>query len=332
MLYYIKIGDNKDMTISKIKCIMFMVVLGFLFLATDIYFITEMNYPKPYQNDKDIIGEYQYYNIKTFYGATCTLKKLDQTVPSDSETSTGYYTDAEFVDDVFFQGVRIDIFSDMVGFVLIAIACLLLAKYKFLFRPAFLFAIISIVLKLALTAFPFFFNGMFLCNISLGTGIAYMASTILTTFFTTKGFLSLIRDTCCRDERLWLNTSWFISVVLMILVLLLTWLDLSDMAFFFMIVLVLDIIVYGLVLRRVDEFAARNCNGVIFLSNIKRRRVFDVIPVAFYVLRILINIYMYSSNKYSSMNLLLIYRSSFQPFYLLLHIHNISDLPVMLSF
>lgn len=242
------------MTTSKIRLYMFLAVLGFLFLAIDIYFTTGIKYPQKYQNNKNIIGEYQYYNIKTFYGATCTLKKLDKAESSDS-----YYTDAEFVDDVFFNGFRIDILDDVIGLIFIMVCSLALSKYKFLFKPAFVFSIISIILKLILTAFPFIFNGMLLCNLALGTGIAYTASIIITTLFTTKGFLSLIKDTCCRDERLWLNSSWFVSMVLMILILLLSWLDLYGMAHFFMIVLALDFIVYGLVLKRTDEFAARNC-------------------------------------------------------------------------
>lgn len=253
------------MTVSKIRFYIFLVVAGFLLLAVDIYSSTGIDYPQKYKNNKNIIGEYQYYNIQLFYTATYTLKPLEITsAPSEpvdtTQNSESSYSSAEVIDDVFFDGFKIDIFNDVVGFLLIAISCFGLLKYEKLFKPGLVFAITSIVVKLILTALPFALNGMALCNIALGVGIAYLAATILTTYFTSKGFINLIKDSCCRQERLWVNTSWFVSMVLMVLIMFVSWLDLYSMAHFFTGVLVLDIIVYGTVLKRVDEFAARNCN------------------------------------------------------------------------
>ena len=245
------------MSAKKIRACILMSVVGFLLIAVDVPVSTGISYPSKYENNKDIIGEYQYYAIKTFYGATCTMKKLDP--EKDASVADGYYTDAEFVDDVFYDGIKIDVFNDIIGFLLLAGVCFKLSKYKKLFKPALVFSITSIVLKLLIDLFPFVLNGMPLCNIALGFGIAYTASAIIATFFMTKGYLALIQDSCCRDERLWLNTSWFVSMVLIIMLLLLRWLDLYGFVWFFTVVVALDIVIYGLILKRADEFAARNC-------------------------------------------------------------------------
>lgn len=258
------------MTTSKIRLIMFTFILGLVFLALDIYCSTGIDYLEEYKNDSSIIGEFQYYSIKTFYGATCTFTKLGHvddaatstdTQGSDTSMAGSIYEGAEFVDDVFFDGFRIDLFNDVLGLILIALSCLILSKYKPIFRLAALLAIISIIIKGVLTALPFFLNGMPLCNIALGVGTSYVIATVITSFFGIRGFINLIQDYCCRDERIWINTVWFVSAVLIILIYLLTWLDLYGMAHFFTGVLIIDYIICGLILKRVDEFAAKNCKA-----------------------------------------------------------------------
>lgn len=256
------------MTVTKIRYIIFLFFVGFLFLALNMYAKTGLNYPKDYKNDKNVIGEYQYYNIKTFFGATCTMKKSDGAATShvpeistdtDSTASNLPYFNAEFVDDVFFDGIRIDIFNDVLGFLLIATCCFMLLKQQLYFKPAFVFSMIGIILKLTLSSLPFVCNGMLLCNLSMGIGISYIATVIIVIRFATKGFIALLHDTCCRDERIWLNTTWFVSFILFILISLLKWLNLYTLAYFFNVILVFDIIIFYILLKRVDEFISRNC-------------------------------------------------------------------------
>lgn len=258
------------MSVSKIRLVIFMFILGLVFLSLDIYINTGLDYPEDYRNDTNIIGEFQYYNIRTFYGASCTFTKLGHvdatadstdTQGSNTSMSNSLYEGAEFVDDVFFDGFRIDIFNDVLGLLLIALSCLILSKYKPIFRLAVLLAIISIIIKSALTVLPFFLNGMPLCNMALGVGTSYVIATVITSFFGVRGFINLIQDYCCRDERVWINTVWFVSAILIILIYLLSWLNLYGMAHFFTGVLIIDYILCGLILKRVDEFAAKNCKA-----------------------------------------------------------------------
>lgn len=261
------------MTIKRTRQAILLFILGFVFLTLDYYINTGFDYPQAYANDKDIVGEYQYYAIKTFYGATCTYKLEGFVDTSDAtDTTESSYTEnssdsptaedisgATFVDDVFFDNFRIDVFNDVAGLLLIAIACLMLSKYQSMFRLTFMLSFITIAIKAALTLLPFILNGMVLCNLALGVGISYMIATIITTFFGIRGFLALAHDTCCRDERIWINTCWFSSMVITILVLLFTWLDLIELRNFFTGINLLLILGIGLILKRVDEFITRNC-------------------------------------------------------------------------
>lgn len=248
------------MTISAIRKCMLLSVLGVLLLAVNIYLPSGMYYPHQYKNDNNIIGEYQYYNINAFYGATCTYKELDASgrVIKDS-IPEGLQTTAQFVDQVFFKQIQFDLFSDFLGLALILISCLKLAKYSRAFGFTMFFASLSSVVRLALGVLPFFFNSTILCNMALGVGISFLIASIITTFFLFKGYILMIPDASCRDERLWINTCWFISFVLMILILFLRWLGLHVMMGIFTCILILVILYLGYLLKRVDIFVLKYC-------------------------------------------------------------------------
>ncbi|MBR3645599.1 MAG: hypothetical protein IKN54_04210 [Lachnospiraceae bacterium] len=249
------------MTISAIRKCMLLSVLGVLLLATNIYVPSRINYPHSYKNESNVIGEYQYYNIKAFFGGTCTYKELDASgrVIRENIPAQGIDTTAKFVDQVFFGQIRIDLFSDYLGLALILISCLWLSRYCKAFGFTAFFASLSSVLKCALGLLPFFFNGIILCNMALGVGISFLIASIITTFFLFKGYIVMIPDASCRDERLWLNTGWFISFVLMILVLFLRWLDLSALMTIFNGFLIIDVLFLGYFLKRVDIFVLKYC-------------------------------------------------------------------------
>lgn len=251
------------MNISTIRRCMLLSLIGVLLLAIDMYIPTSIIYPHSYQNDSSIIGEYQYYNIKAFFGATCTYKELDASgnVIKDS-IPQGYQTDAQFVDQVFFDNFRIDLFNDLVGLILIILACISLVRYSKAFSLSMFFAAMSMVISFALSILPFIFNGIALCNMALGVGISLLIAKIITTFFLFKGFIFMIPDASCREERLWINTGWFVSFVLMILTLFLRWLDLMPMMYIFTAVLAADVFFLGYFLKRVDIFVLKFCQSI----------------------------------------------------------------------
>ena len=133
---------------SNLKFRLFFIFLavGFIFIALDADIKTNMKYPHPYDNSDSVIGEFQYYNIASNYGAKCTYKFIDtsdstedmnnNTTNSTTKKSAGM-TQTKVIDKVFFDNIHIDIFNDIIGFLLILAACFGFKKVNKVFSFAF---------------------------------------------------------------------------------------------------------------------------------------------------------------------------------------------------
>ena len=251
---------------SKFKLAFILLAIGFILLALDVDVSTGVKYPHDYSNSNNVIGEFQYYNIASNYGAKCTYKLIDTSGSSDSALektplvsgttdSTGT-TQTKVIDKVYFGTVHIDIFNDGLGFILIFIACFLLKKVNKKFSYGSLSAFCGLILHILLKALPFVFNGLLLCNLAMFIGIAYICSIILTTFLFTGGLFAMCPDVCCRDERKWGKITWFVSMVLIVLNTFVFWIGsdysaLQSLGKFSEGLLVIDILIFWIILRRV---------------------------------------------------------------------------------
>ena len=162
------------MKLSRGKLSIILFLLGFLFIVLDVNIDTGIAYPNNYNNSDNVIGEFQYYNIKSTYGASCTYKMIED--KHDSSLSDDN-SDAVSTNEakVFFDNIHIDIFNDIVGFILIAIAAFLLKnKGSRQFNYAILLSIISLILSIIIYILPFFVNGILLCNLVFAIGFAYL--------------------------------------------------------------------------------------------------------------------------------------------------------------
>ena len=65
------------MKLSRGKLSIILFLHGFLFIVLDVNIDTGIAYPNNYNNSDNVIGEFQYYNIKSTYGASCTYKMID---------------------------------------------------------------------------------------------------------------------------------------------------------------------------------------------------------------------------------------------------------------
>lgn len=228
-----------------------MLIIGFIFIASDITIDSGKSYPQQYDNSDQVIGEFQYYNIASNYGARCTYKLLE-----DKEgTVDAKYQGAKVIDKVFYTNIRIDIFNDFLGFLLIILACIKLkvSSKKFIF--ASLCALGGFVIHGIITALPFVINGLLLCNAVFVIGMIYLLCIVSTTFMFTSGLLEMCPDVSCRDERKWCKMCWFISCVLQILTTFIFWLgsdfkSLYNLGLFFEFILVIDIIIFLKLLYR----------------------------------------------------------------------------------
>lgn len=237
----------------KIKYYIIMLIIGFIFISLDVNMYTDKSYPNNYDNTKQVIGEFQYYNIASNYGATCTYKLLD------SDNTEAQYQSTKVIDQVFYKNIRIDIFNDFAGFLLIALACFKLDIASRKFRFASLCAVGGLVLHGVIVALPFITNGLLLCNAAMIIGILYLLCTVFTTFLFAGGLFEMCSDISCRDERKWGKTCWFISCVLQILVTFVFWLGsdfkmLTDLGWFLEATLILDIVLFWIILYRTRDY------------------------------------------------------------------------------
>lgn len=259
---------------SKFKFKLFFILLavGFIFISLDVDIRTSLSYPHPYHNSENVIGEFQYYNISSNYGAKCSYKFIDtsssedntkNTTTTDTTKASTVTIQTKVIDEVFFDNIHIDIFNDFIGFLLICIACIGLRKNNKFFSFAAICAFCGLLLHIILKALPFIINGLFLCNISMVLGIAYLGSIILTTFLFTRGLFAMCPDVCCRDERKWGKIAWFISMVLQILVTFIFWIGsdfgaLKSLGYITEGFLIFDIIVLWFILKRAYFYLERS--------------------------------------------------------------------------
>lgn len=194
---------------------------GFMFIVLDIPIATNFSYPHEYENSNKVIGEYQYYNIASNYGASCTYKMLDDSKSKTKEPETkinqqkGIKSSApkitKVIDKVYFKNVQIDILNDFVGFILILIGSILLVKCAKQFKLAILAAISGLIVHGIMFSLPFIINGIDLVNASFFIGMIYLAINVVTIYLVSAALLRMIPGPWCRDERKWCKILWFAS-------------------------------------------------------------------------------------------------------------------------
>lgn len=260
----------------KVKKYLIMLAIGFILIALDFHVYTGISYPNQYANSKNVIGEVQYYTLASTYGARCTYKMVDAGSSEDETSATESTAVAsqyvKVIDKVFFKNIRIDIFNDFVGFLLIGFACLKLGKARHKFRLAAMCAAFGFILNGILALLPFIFNGLLLCNVTLAIGFTYLACNLITIFIFVNALMSMCGDVCCRDERKWGKTCWFITFVLQILTTFIFWLGadlkmLYNLGWFFEIVLVFVIIIFWAIMRRTEDYIQASYDEVVAKKN-----------------------------------------------------------------
>jgi len=239
-----------------------LLAVGFVLIALDMDVKTNIKYPHKYENSSSVTGEFQYYNIDSLYGATCTYKLMDTSSKSTRHPLVGSETnvssdavETKVIDKVFFDNIHIDIFNDIVGFICIFVACFSLRKANKRFSLASLSAVSGIILNIVLAVLPFIINGESLCIAGMIIGMVYLACNVLTTFLFCGGLFKMCPQVCCRDERKWGKMTWFISFALQILTTFVFWLGSDFGALYTLgqvleVIMIIDIIGFFIIMKR----------------------------------------------------------------------------------
>lgn len=216
------------MNFSKFKIYIIMLAVGFLCVVLDFDVDTPFHYPTEYANSKQIIGEFQYYNIASNYNAYCDYKWInasgnDDTIENIEAITEDHSTTAKVINNIYYKNLQIDIFSDFLGFLFMIIACLGLRKCSRGFSFGAFASICAFIIHGLIVALPFFMNGLALCYFVFFTHLAYLACSIVVLYLIAKGLFMMCPDISCRDERKWCKILLFIISTAHILVNFMLW-------------------------------------------------------------------------------------------------------------
>ncbi len=254
---------------SKFRIFIFMFIFGFICLALDVNVTTKLSYPNDYKNTDAVTGEFQYNNIASNYNARCTYEAIYDEVDnynveidpkdwdntSSSENKQPAIAVTNFIDEIFFKNLQIDIFNDFLGYILIFIACLGFSKSNLRFKLGAIASAAGFLIHGVMVSLPFFTNGLLLCNAAFAVGISYLGCFILTGFLISSGFFQMCPGVSCRDERKWGKAIAYMILVEQILITFIYWLStdyapLRNLSHFFVFIEVCTIIRLALILKR----------------------------------------------------------------------------------
>ena len=159
-----------------------------------------------YIQDFSIGSEFQYYTLNTFYGVDATLVNEEVMIS--------------------FAGFRIPIFSDILGFIIILIGCKGLKNRSRVFSITGFMALLSAGMTAVIALLPFVLNGSRLCYVAMALGIAALGLELSVGYFFVCAVCDIISGISFASDRMAIGISWFVTVILRIIVFVTTWVQL----------------------------------------------------------------------------------------------------------
>lgn len=192
--------------LSKDHRILLLVIVGLFLLMFDQNFALGDFAPYgEYETSYDYNGEFQYYTINYNYGAD-------------------FNTGAEgVITDVAYK-ISIDIFPDIIGFLIMAFALKKLGKYSKIFNLASFMSILGGMLYIFIHILPFLFNGMPLVYMGFWGAIAIFGMEVITSYVFVFGICDTLKGHEHSRDRKAIVLAWFATIIINGVVMLLRWL------------------------------------------------------------------------------------------------------------
>lgn len=190
--------------------LLMLVLFGFMLLIFDQHVVCSfLNgiYPKFVQS-YDINAEFQLFTINSIFGMS--YQAYD-------------YSDGEMVIEGLAYNLKVDIFPDLLGYILIAIGLYKLAKRTKIFNLAATTSVGAVVLYVITRLLPFVFTGEQLSYICFWLIIAQTGIEICIGYMFVFGICDLIPGYQYVRDRRAIGISWFASVILNIVVVVINW-------------------------------------------------------------------------------------------------------------
>ncbi len=197
-----KARNGEDM--SSRKKGLYLILLGIVILALKLSFNTGLEIYPDYKTDYKVASEFQSYTLNYFYGASM--------INPESASL-----------DVNYTGFRIDILSNIVGYILVIVGTLKLNEVSKVFSLSRLLAYVGLVLSLLIKALPFMLNGYKLCYIVLLIGVAELFAAISVSYLFVYAVCTLLDDVVFKVDRTYIGMSYIGMSILMLVVAFVTW-------------------------------------------------------------------------------------------------------------
>ena len=188
-----------------------LVLIGFLVMLLDIHINTGIKIYPSYQTSFLVGGEFQYYTMNTFYGAIWEA-----------------FSNVVFTGFIFKTGI--------IGIILVAIGMKKLESVNRVFAIVKFMSVGAIMVTVLLEVLPFFMTGAQLTYVVLCMGIARIAIMISMGYFFVCGVCDNMRGVAHKLDRRTIGISWFLAVVLQIVVFVTTWTQLPKLTFTYNII------------------------------------------------------------------------------------------------
>lgn len=191
---------------GDIKFLM-IILIGFMFLIFDQHIVCSwLNgiYP-PFQQSSAINEEFQLFTMNYLFGMKANVY----------EKSIGEIA----------YNIKVDIFSDLIGYVLITIGLKKLSKRTKVFNIGVVTSLAAIVLYIITRLLPFLFNGEQLSYICFFLIIAQFGIEVCIGYMFIYGLCDLLSGYQYVRDRRAIVISWFATVVLNAVVMILAWMS-----------------------------------------------------------------------------------------------------------
>lgn len=182
-------------------------IIGFLLLVFDSRipcgFLNGL-FPA-YQESYEMSVQYQLYTLNYMYGMSANIYE---------------YTIGELA-----YGIRVDIFSDLIGYLLIIFGTMKMGKMNKIFKLTAGTSMFAIVLYVVTRLMPMVFNGQILTSITFWMIIAQCGVEICVGYLFVYGICDMLPGYQHVRDRKAIGISWFVTVILNIVVVFIHWLS-----------------------------------------------------------------------------------------------------------
>lgn len=182
-------------------------VIGFLLLVFDSRipcgFLNGL-FPA-YEQTYEMSAQFQLYTLNYIFGMSANIYEY-------SIGEIGY-------------ALRVDVFSDLIGYILIMIGTMKMAKKNKIFNLAATTSMFAIVLYAVIRLMPMMFNGKILTSITFWMIVAQCGMEICVGYLFVYGICDMLPGYQHVRDRKAIGISWLVTVILNIVVVFVHWLS-----------------------------------------------------------------------------------------------------------